>query len=926
MGGVANMAFTGTNDNPSFTNDGFSMLAGAVLAIKHFNERNDSAVEELHHYMDCPVQIDIDNSLVFNTDGSFSHASSRSFFQSKDIPCAMVGPFSDFPAVELSVLAQAAQIPLVTARSFSLRVVSDVYSPFTSSVFPDAVASATQVVTFLQHQNRSNYTALLYPLSDVGFQRREALGFELDDRNMHWMSSAYTQDASMGYVSTSRSYLAAMRAIKNSGYRTIVIALDDPLVDMQPIADAVELLAMNRGDYFYVFYDVMEPSHVFEVENKNIQKLLFGAAWILPLSEDIIMDNMFWKSWTEQGQDSVDVLNALNPMKPGEEGYVFANSDFFQIAEPEYGSAYLYDAIMAAGIGACHALEMLGGTTNGTLTGADHNEGIRQSEFRGATGYIAFGQRQFFLGGARKLGTSSWGAINFLSEEQDWFDIPDMLFPGTEWINFVPFIFADNTTSPPALLRDLPEQNYLSPALRNLGFALMGISGLSAVCACMWVFVCRKHKVLTAAQPFFLYIVCFGTLVQSSTIISISFDESWGWNEKQLSQACMSVPWLLSLGHVIVYSALFTKLWRINKVLSFSRQRVKIKHVVGPMIALFMASIFILVLWTVLDPLKWDRRELNEQTGESIGQCQSKNIGAYVGPLLAIMIIPTLLTGLMAYKTKDVDEAFTESWWVFVLMLVQLEVIFVSAPVIAILRNESTDGEYLGFVVLLWSFPMSTLTLIFIPKVLAYRRAIRGVDVNQQPKRGEHKGTRVSGMEDIHSHSSEPYRTSSVEQSSWAEAPSSTVKVGNGGFENEFSNRSAHSRLEAVPEVKESKLASGTRMEAACYFGEVHGHEQETRRISDEPRLDCRMTADDNSNNGGVVTHDSATSNDEVAEFATSNGDSEELEPDEIEPETLSQSMREDVTLTQTQQAIPDEQVNKDRVEENKSDQALPCN
>lgn len=42
--------------------------------------------------------------------------------------------------------------------------------------------------------------------------------------------------------------------------------------------------------------------------------------------------------------------------------------------------------------------------------------------------------------------------------------------------------------------------------------------------------------------------------------------------------------------------------------------------------------------------------------------------------LALIMFIPTLLTGIMAWKTADVDERFSDSYWVSVLIIVQIEV------------------------------------------------------------------------------------------------------------------------------------------------------------------------------------------------------------------------------------------------------------
>ena len=65
-------------------------------------------------------------------------------------PCAMVGPFSDLPALELSAVANAAQFPHVALRSFNMRVGSETFSPYTSQIFPDLMASTNALVTFLQ--------------------------------------------------------------------------------------------------------------------------------------------------------------------------------------------------------------------------------------------------------------------------------------------------------------------------------------------------------------------------------------------------------------------------------------------------------------------------------------------------------------------------------------------------------------------------------------------------------------------------------------------------------------------------------------------------------------------------------------------------------------------------------------------------------
>lgn len=127
------------------------------------------------------------------------------------------------------------------------------------------------------------------------------------------------------------------------------------------------------------------------------------------------------------------------------------------------------------------------------------------------------------------------------------------------WVNASVFYYADGTEHPPELLRDEPEQNFLPPSVRIIGFVLLGIAWSICVGNCIWVAVNRKHRVLLAAQPLFLYQLALGSAIVVSTIVPLSFDENQGWSVEKLSSACTSLPWLVVIGHLLQYMALFTK-------------------------------------------------------------------------------------------------------------------------------------------------------------------------------------------------------------------------------------------------------------------------------------------------------------------------------------------------------------------------------
>ena len=118
----------------------------------------------------------------------------------------------------------------------------------------------------------------------------------------------------------------------------------------------------------------------------------------------------------------------------------------------------------------------------------------------------------------------------------------------------------------------------------------------------------------------------------------------------------------------------FLQLWRVNKVLQFRRARIKVSQVAGPALCLLVAATALLAVWTAISDFRWEREEIDELSGESIGRCTGSHTVALLVPVAIICVIPTVLTGIMAWKTSDVDDLYTESKWIFSLILVQLQV------------------------------------------------------------------------------------------------------------------------------------------------------------------------------------------------------------------------------------------------------------
>ena len=737
-------------------------MAAAALAVEHFNSRNASIIPQLANLTDCDVQLQIDG--VYDT-SSESHMASRSFLkellrdnETDTELCALVGGHHDTPAQDLSLLAFALEVPMVVSRSWDVFIVSDPRTPLSTSVYPDTLGSAALVTSYLYSKGRTNYIAVLTQMSTPGLQRRSALAITFDFVGMKWMSSEFLaesdarSDSALGASQIGkRNIHVAVENIKKSGYRTIVLAADDPHDTFSSIADAVEALGMNNGDYFFVVFDVFDISILREASesNSNVTKLLNGAAYVVPQTRDFFLEegvindpfDPLRSNWIRKGQDFVDQVNALNLIADGEPGYIHAGPDFFQSVLPDYGAAFAYDAVMSVGGGACMAKK----NEDGSIDGVEHHKGIRAFNFLGASGFVTFGRTAFERGGTRVAEKMVWASTNLL-QTYPYYQTSEVIASTDGWITRLPYIYADGTNIPPDL-RDEPNQNYLDPGIRAAGLSLMGVVIFLAIAISVWVMLYRKHQVLAASQPVFLLLICFGVVVQSSSVVTWAFDEQTGLDQDQLSSLCMAYPWMFCMGWIIVDAALFTKLWRVHKVLQFSRQKVRFAQVIWPMVLLCTAAFAILTLWNIIDPLVWNRKEIDASTGESIGMCDSSdNVTVFLVPLALVLLIPSCLMGLMAFRTKDVDEAFSESKWIFILILVQFEVVLVAAPVAIRLSNEEPNTRFLAFAGLTLSFPLTTLSFIFGPKILSFSRASRGHH-SERPLRGERsKSVRVTGF------------------------------------------------------------------------------------------------------------------------------------------------------------------------------------
>jgi hypothetical protein len=137
----------------------------------------------------------------------------------------------------------------------------------------------------------------------------------------------------------------------------------------------------------------------------------------------------------------------------------------------------------------------------------------------------------------------------------------------------------------------------------------------------------------------------------------------------------------------------------------------------------------------VLDPWTWERSVIRELPPESFGQCNSRYIWAWFGPLIGILFLAEGLTMYFAWKTADVPNDFRDSSAVMYASFALLQSWAFGVPIIAVIGNSSSEATYFGRICLIWIFSVSSVVVVVGPKVVSAFRIRRKPSLAQKKDR-----------------------------------------------------------------------------------------------------------------------------------------------------------------------------------------------
>lgn len=729
------------------SSEAYGGSAAALLAMHHFNTGNSSIVDELKGLPEtCPLKFTAD--LVDSESSGQVAMQSLTRYLTRNPgdpvvpqPCVVLGSSRSSTTKQLATVSGVYDLPHITPSASSVDLDNESEYPLFSRTHPSDASMALLSIDYLSTQLNVDFVGVLYVDNGFGSSYNLELQKYAAQYNITLASESFRPGAEDSEV------FNALQRLQDTGYRYFLGVFFAG--DYERVMTKALELGIAGEDTFWMFNGALASQFINGklelVEGSAAAKATFGTAILTDEGGLPGLDthhDRFLEAWRSLGSDQA-FLEYMNEKIPQSSNLNFARSgDFFEDLAPSHIAAFSYDAVIGLGLSACALLEGWD-SQEGIFTGTQHHSKFLQTNFQGASGNVQIGPETH----SRK----SESTYHVVSNILDRHDIPTkdmtLAFQGKPWTVFDTktgswtrydtendFIYSNGSFQRPAQIPTLEADNHeLSDGIRAIAYTMSALA--MALSVGFFGYCCvrhREHRVIRAAQPFFLSLICLGSTLLASAIIPTAMDD-YNSTSPSCSNSCVARVWLAPLGFCLIFSALFSKLWRVNKLLSmattFRRIEVTARDVMIPLVCLMGANMLVLTVWTIHDKPYWEREILEYDAygrpSETWGYCHSDHYQAYLYTLVGINGLALVLAIWQAWIGRGITTDFSESKYIGMATVCIFQALLMGIPITMIAKE---DPNALLFVVttIISVICFSILLLIFVPKILA-------IHANQAP-------------------------------------------------------------------------------------------------------------------------------------------------------------------------------------------------
>ena len=557
--------------------------AAGYMAMLHFNERNPRVLRHLPQTLrDCNILLSMEmHDTRFSPMYASQHlldilnnreaTTTTAYSSSPASPIAIVGAARSAVSQTLSILAGVYELPQISASSTSAALDNKESSPYFARTVPTNSNDAKATILYL-HYLGVTHLGVIFIQDEFGTAFHVALLEEASNRDITIFSTSFDDNESTDSIVT------GIQELRKSGLRYFM-GIFNPRTWKVVVREASRAGIMGTPEYSWLLSDasleLTQQGFKLNDTEADLAAAVDGVGVVLLKVEPNAGTAAFDKALSELENNTVFQEEFV---KAHVDPVVFDGYEF-PFPGPALYQYLNYDAVMALGIAACRAPQEF-------FTGPELYETLKMTEFEGVSGLVRFsnttGTRdgqgvQYSIVNVRLAQNKSSEEFfkfnstepNQTSEEFFYFNSTTAVAVNVANDNpirpIAPFVYAGGSTIRPDPLPELKvDLNLIPKGIRITGLTLGSLTMLCAALWLAWTIKYRKIDVVRIAQPVFLCQLCVGAFILASAVIPMSMQEPT--SQRGLNIACMCTPWLLSVGFVTAFAALFSKAWRLNKV------------------------------------------------------------------------------------------------------------------------------------------------------------------------------------------------------------------------------------------------------------------------------------------------------------------------------------------------------------------------
>lgn len=713
---------------------------GAFLALKHFNERSGEVLPHLPGLLkgcDLKITTSFYDSRASQAEASRSiseimqHANNS---MDNPNPIAIIGGAYSYVAKTAGILTGTFHVPLISPSASSSDLDNESIYPMFGRVVPDDTADAKITLQYLKSLG-VKHVGMIHVRDPAGTSFAKSIKRFGAQMGMTTAIVVFERD-------DEESLRAAVDELKKSDFRYFIgtgVGEDEELLRMAYRAGIV------GPDYAWL---ITVPDGVHNSTDTEIIEAARGTGnlEVDPIASAAVQQSIVATQFdTDFHDEFIATLKNLLPQLVVD----FNLTD--HVPKYSYWTDQYYDAFLIPAIAACSIDKEF-------FTNEELFDQIRVTEFQGASTYVKLDHD------TANLDTSSYrySMKNMIVSEPDVNGLVTFQKRTSSLlVNFTnqeinPFIYADNSTTPPAPLPPLKtvNNNFISSGVLATGLTLSTLVILASIGLIVFTYLYRKRKFIRGAQPQFLCLLSSGVIIMAASIIPMAMQEPV--SQKGLNASCMAQLWLFSFGFTTTFSALFCKLWRLNRLFKsakqFKRINVKPQDVILPFAALLSLNIILLTVWSTVDPLRWVRVDLKsyDEFDRVVARtascsCESQTNQTIFYTFYFVLNLSALaIANWQSFLSWNVRTEFNESTQIMASMGILTEGAILGLPVLFI-ANDSPGAFFLVRAVLITVISFGVLVPIFVPKI-ALRNKKQKDSSRALSLRGSTEGLSVSFM------------------------------------------------------------------------------------------------------------------------------------------------------------------------------------